>query len=68
MHNQLFHCHYCFHEISGNVVWKNFFSFRIHVSGRVKDVSVFQNQVVLDIAEKTLLTQISLTGDAQESS
>lgn len=68
MHNVLAHCHYCFHEISANGIWKNFFSFRIYVSGRVKDVSVFQNQVILNIAEKTLLIQVSLTGDAQESS
>lgn len=68
MHNLLAHSHYCFHDISGSCVWRNFFSFGIHVSGRAKDVSVFQNQVVLDIAEKTLLIQVSLTGDTQEPS
>lgn len=39
-----------------------------YVSGRTKDVSLFQNEVVLDIAEKTLLIQLSLTGDTQEPS
>lgn len=54
---------YCLHELSESGVWRNFFSFGIHVSGRTKDVSVFQNQVVLDLAEKTSLVQVFLTGD-----
>lgn len=68
MHNLLAHSHYCFHEISGSGVWRNFFSFGIHVFGRAKNVSVSQNQVVLNIAEKTLLIQVSLTGYAQDPS
>lgn len=52
-----------YYELSESGVWRNFFSSGIHVSGRTKDVSVFQNQVVLDLDEKTSLIQVSLTGD-----
>lgn len=44
---------YSLNEISSGCSWRNLFSLGIHISGRTKAVSVLQNQVVLDIAEKT---------------